>query len=182
MHFNDYLQYFETILNNTQNPQEPYNDSEFMEYTKLNWSRLNRWIKTGELLDETKKTIQNIQTKQRWVLISEPWCGDAAHAVPFIVMMANLNPNITLEIQLRDSGSEIEKYLTNGSKSIPLLIIRDLSGNDITKWGPRPIDCQADFSKLKAEGLEMADLKIALQKWYNNDKGVKIQQEIIALL
>ncbi len=64
MHFNDYLQYFETILNNTQNPQEPYNDSEFMEYTKLNWSRLNRWIKTGELLDETKKTIQNIQTKQ----------------------------------------------------------------------------------------------------------------------
>ncbi|HNJ59416.1 MAG TPA: thioredoxin family protein, partial [Chitinophagaceae bacterium] len=81
-----------------------------------------------------------------------------------------------------DSGSEIEKYLTNGSKSIPLLIIRDLSGNDITKWGPRPKDCQADFSKLKAEGLEMADLKIALQKWYNNDKGVKIQQEIIALL
>jgi glutaredoxin-related protein len=181
MNFTSYLQYFESILQNVDKPTEPYNDPEFMEYTKLNWSRLNRWVKTGELQETTLTALNNINTKQKWVLISEPWCGDAAHAVPFIVMMAKVNPNIELDIQLRDSGSEIDNYLTNGSKSIPLLIIRDENGKDITKWGPRPIDCQTEFSKQKAEGMEMKDLKVALQKWYNNDKGVKIQEEIIAL-
>jgi len=181
MNFNTYLKHFEAILNSST-PAEPYNDASFMEYTKLNWSRLNRWLKTGVLNQATIEKINSIKSQQKWIVISEPWCGDAAHIVPFITMMASLNSNIELEIQLRDSGSEIDNYLTNGSKSIPKLIIRDTNGKDCAVWGPRPLDCQIEFNKLKATGFTMDELKVALQKWYNNDKGVLIQQEIIALL
>lgn len=182
MNFSEYQQQFDLILNE-QNPQPPYNDEHYLEYTKLNASRQFRWLKKGVLSDDTKLTIQSIQEKQTWVLITEHWCGDAAHSVPFIYLMSELNPNITLRIQLRDSAeSEIEKYLTNGGKSIPKLIVRDIAGNDLHVWGPRPHACQVIFDELKQQNATFEDQKIALQKWYNEDKGVSVQQEICDLL
>lgn len=181
MDFKEYITHFEGIIAN-DSPAEPYNDPDFMEYAKLNWSRMNRWLKNGAVSDEASQKIKNITDKQKWVLITEPWCGDAAHSVPFIAKMAEQNPHIELEIQLRDSGSEIDSYLTNGGKSIPKLIIRDTAGNDLNVWGPRPSSCQDIYNKSKAEGLEMDDLKVTLQKWYNEDKGKVVQQEITSLI
>ncbi len=181
MNFKEYITHFEDVIT-TDSPKEPYNDPDFLDYAKLNWSRMNRWLKNGVIEDETTQKIKNVAGKQKWVLITEPWCGDAAHLVPFIEKMAELNPNIELEIQLRDNGSEIDNYLTNGGKSIPKLIIRDTEGKDLKVWGPRPVSCQDYFNQGKAEGLEHDDLKIALQKWYNEDKGKTVQKEIAALI
>jgi len=38
--------------------------------------------------------------------------------------MASLNPLITVVVQLRDSNSEIDSYLSHGKMSIPKLIER----------------------------------------------------------
>ena len=125
MTFSDYQKLFDAILAGETN-EKPYDDFHFVEYVKLNLSRQNRWVKKGEITEEIKLTVQSITEKQTWIVITEPWCGDAAHNVPFIVKLAQLNPNITLKLQLRDSKhSEIESYLTNGGKSIPKLIARD---------------------------------------------------------
>ncbi len=51
-------------------------------YAKLNWSRMNRWLKVGTLSDEIKETLSKVDTVQHWVVITEPWCGDAAHIAP----------------------------------------------------------------------------------------------------
>ncbi|MCE2682781.1 MAG: thioredoxin family protein, partial [Cryomorphaceae bacterium] len=125
MTFSDYSFIFNHILTGTIQ-HAPYDDPHFVEYTKLNHSRMHRWEKTGKLTEECISTIQSISTPMHWILITEPWCGDAAHSVPFLAKMAEENPLIHLEIQLRDSeGSEIESYLTNGGKSIPILIVRN---------------------------------------------------------
>ncbi|HRO76606.1 MAG TPA: thioredoxin family protein [Crocinitomicaceae bacterium] len=176
MNFKEYITYFESVLN-AETPIAPYDDASYLDYAKLNWSRMNRWLKNGKLHAETIEKLQNINEKQTWVLISEPWCGDAAHLVPFIALMSEQNPNITLEIQLRDSGSEIDNYLTNGGKSIPKLIIRNENGQDLHVWGPRPVACQAYFDELKEKEMSFEELKVELQKWYNADKGNAIQEE-----
>lgn len=180
MDFNTYIEHFESILH-ASTPTPPYDNAEHMEFTKLNWSRTSRWLKNGVLTEETLAKLSTIKN-QKWILIAEPWCGDAAHSVPFIALMAKANSTIELEIQLRDSGSEIDNYLTNGGKSIPKLIIRDQNGKDLAVWGPRPKDCQAEFNRLKETGMAYDDLKIELQKWYNTDKGATIQKEILALI
>jgi hypothetical protein len=180
MNWNQYLQYTEEILNG-EHHQEPYNDPHFLEYTKLNHSRMNRWLKHGTLNEELVSKIKNISTPQIWILITEPWCGDAAHNVPFIAMLSELNPLILLDIQLRDSDSEIDQYLTNGGKAIPKLIVRDELGNDIFVWGPRPKIAQELFLQLKEKGLELEQQKIELQQWYNHDKGQSLQLELLAL-
>ena len=178
MHFTDYQNYFTDILEGKVT-EAPYNDTHYLEYTKLNASRQNRWLKKGILLDETLSTIQSINSKQRWLLITEPWCGDASHCVPFIVKMAELNPLIDLEIQLRDGkDSEINSYLTNGGKSIPILVARDTNNQDLFVWGPRPIECQKIFTALKDSDATFEEQKIVLQQWYNENHGVDIQKEI----
>ena len=182
MTFSEYQKLFDTILAE-KTIEKPYDNPHFLEYVKLNNSRQKRWLKKGEIAEEIKLTVQSITKKQTWIVITEPWCGDAAHNVPFIAKLAELNPNITLKIQLRDSeNSEIESYLTNGGRSIPKLIARNESGADIFTWGPRPAESQFIFDQLKAENATFKTQKIALQEWYNKNAGCAIQEEILAIL
>ena len=115
-------------------------------------------------------------------MITEPWCGDASHIVPFIQMMAELNPLIHVDYELRDAEpNRINEYLTNGSKAIPKLIIRNGEGKDLATWGPRPAECQVLYKELHESKAPFEEVKIALQNWYNEHNGVEIQQEITAL-
>jgi hypothetical protein len=178
MDFNTYSELFKEILDGN-NTTAPYDDAHFVEYVKLNASRQHRWIKTGVLSQELTNTIEKIKDEQHWVLITEPWCGDASHSVPFIAKMAELNPNIKLEIQLRDSdNSEINNYLTNSGKAIPILVVRNSKNEDLFVWGPRPAPCQQIFLEMKKKDLTLEEQKVVLQNWYNNDKGVSIQVEL----
>jgi hypothetical protein len=178
MNFADYQALFTQILDG-KITSKPYDDPHYLEYVKLNSSRQNRWIKTGDLDEETRSTVQSISKTQHWILITEPWCGDASHIVPFIIKMTELNPLIDLSIQLRDSeGSEIDKYLTNGGKSIPMLIVRDENHQDLFYWGPRPHQCQELYLKMKAENAPFDEVKVTLQQWYNENKGKDIQKEL----
>jgi hypothetical protein len=182
MTYTEYTAIFDQILSGTIQ-HAPYDDPHFVEYTKLNHSRMHRWEKTGLLSEDCKSTIQSIDEPMQWILITEPWCGDAAHGVPFIAKMAAENPLIHLEIQLRDSEeSEISSYLTNGGKSIPMLIVRNSMNEDLFVWGPRPEKCGELHHSLKAQEVTFEELKTALQQWYNTDKGVSIQEEIVAQL
>lgn len=182
MNFQEYLYQFEQILKNT-NPSEPYNDSDYLDYTKLNFSRTKRWLKTGRLNQEAITAVKAISTAQTWIIITEPWCGDAAHSVPFIEMLARENPLIKTVYELRDSEPfRINDYLTNGGKSIPKLIVKDETRNDLWSWGPRPEECQAFFQKFVDDKADMDKMKEALQIWYNEDKGKGIQQELTQLI
>lgn len=139
MNFNQYLNYFQEVIDNT-NPQAPYDDNAYLDYTKLNWSRVQRWLKTGVLNTTIINKIKSISTPQNWLVITEPWCGDAAHIVPFIELMSKQNNLINVTYELRDMPPHsIEKYLTNGkSKSIPILVIRNENNEDLNVWVEAP--------------------------------------------
>ena len=144
---------------------------------------MNRWLKRFEPQDAMKSLIASITEPQHWIVITEPWCGDAAHSVPQLYQMVRNNPNIDFEIQLRDSEPFlIEDYLTDGSKSIPKLIIRNDVGHDKVIWGPRPEPLQRIYMQMKDEERPFEEIKEALQKWYNEDKGEILQRELLAQL
>lgn len=182
MNYQAYLKLFDAILS-SESPQAPYNKPAYINYVKLNQSRMARWTKTMELQPDLVDTLNDIEEPQHWIIITEPWCGDAAHSLPFLIAIAEKSPKITYEIQLRDSEPFlINDYLTNGGKSIPKLISRDLDGNDLFTWGPRPIASQDIFNKMKSEGAVYDEITLKLQAWYNADKGQAIQQELLDLV
>lgn len=182
MNFKEYLDYFEQIILHPE--QYPvYQDENYYKYAKLNWSRTNRWLSKFEPSDETKALISAIKEPQTWIIITEPWCGDAAHSVPQLYNIVENHPYIKVDIQLRDEEPFlINQYLTNGGKSIPKLIIRNANNEDVAIWGPRPEKLQEEFVSLKEKGMDMNEIKEVVQKWYNEDKGVEIQNDIKSLL
>jgi hypothetical protein len=178
----EYLNRFDTILKQT-NPTAPYDNPDYFNYLKLNESRQKRWLKKNTLNNEIKTKLLSIKEEQNWIIITEPWCGDAAHSIPFLKMMADINPLITLKFVWRDEPPFlIEEYLTNGGKSVPKLIVRNSNNKDLFTWGPRPKECQNLYLQLKEEKADFERMKIELQQWYNKDKGNTIQQEILDIL
>ena len=182
MTFQEYLDYFEQILASPED-FDPYGNTDYFNYAKLNWSRMNRWLKRFEPNEAVKNLIGGITESQHWIVITEPWCGDAAHSVPQLYQIVKNNPNIDFEIQLRDQEPFlIEDYLTNGGKSIPKLVIRNEVGHDKVIWGPRPQPLQDIYLQMKAEEKPFEEIKEVIQKWYNDDKGEELQRELLAEL
>ncbi len=181
MNWNEYVEYTHQLLTSDP-PPPPYDNPDYHHYTKMNETRMKRWVKTNPVTAETAAVVKAISQPQKWVVITEPWCGDAAHIVPILYLMSSLSDKISFELQLRDSGSEIDRYLTNGSKSIPILIVRDEEGKDLFHWGPRPKEGQEMYLDLAAKKADFEVVKNAIQTYYNADKSLSTQKEIVALL
>lgn len=179
MKFTEYHNLFDTLL--AEPRTDVYADDNYKTYTELNQKRQERWLKKGKLTEDTIETLSKITTIQKWTVISEPWCGDASHIVPFLHLMAEQSDKIELEIVLRDQPPFlIDKYLTNGGKAIPILIIQKEDTELV--WGPRPAEAQNLVQQFKKDNVPIDEQKITLQKWYNSNKGIDIQQEIVDLL
>lgn len=178
MNYTQYKQLFEKILYGPC-PIPPYDNARYLNYTKLNRSRMNRWDRQLMPDENLVSYLKQTAWPQHWIIITEPWCGDAAHIVPFLIRMTELNNLISYDIQLRDSEPFlIESYLTGGTKSIPKLIVKHKNGNDIFNWGPRPKGAQQLMEKMKADKADSEAVKIALQNWYNQNKGISLCEEL----
>lgn len=154
---------------------------DMIEYTKLNAQRMSRIYKTTEVKNEFKEVLAE---KQHWVLIAEPWCGDAANTVPVIAKIAESSDKVNLHILLRDENNEVmNEYLTNGARSIPILIILNEKYEEKYKWGPRPAKLQSIVLDIKKTGdFDIEELKKNVQLWYLNDKSQSTQEEIFNLV
>ena len=101
MKFSEYLELFKLPATESE-LNDPHSHAHF---TKLNDARVHRWLNHGVLSDQIKQVMLQIQAPQKWVLITETWCGDAAHLAPFIYLISQLSSFVTLEIQIRDTDS-----------------------------------------------------------------------------
>ena len=171
------------------------NHSEAMlHYTKMSLARMNRLDKKLSIIPEVQATISQLTTPMTWLSITEGWCGDAGQILPAIEKMAALNPNIEHLVILRDEHLPLmDAFLTNGSRSIPKIIVAKKPDYEVVcTWGPRPSEAQALFLKNKNEAEKEADptqkkqlkelASIELQKWYATDKTLSSQLEFSAAL
>ena len=156
---------------------------ERLKIIKLNQHRSCRIDKHYIVANEVREEVDKIFEPQIWMVITENWCGDSAQCVPYIAKIASLNNNIDFSIILRDSHPEVmDLYLTNGTRSIPKLIVFDKDGNEKFSWGPRPKEAQKLFNQWKAEGIAKPELYEKLHLWYSKDKGKNIENEILQLV
>jgi thiol-disulfide isomerase/thioredoxin len=158
---------------------------DMVNYTKLNDQRMKRWDKTVKVSDKIKEELANLDTKQTWMVITESWCGDAAHVVPVFNKVAELNPNINFRVVLRDENDALmNQFLTNGGKAIPKLILIDEASNSvINSYGPRPSEATQLVLDFKAKhGAITTEFKEELQRWYNKDKGQNVISDLMNLL
>ena len=157
---------------------------EHLNFSKLNDTRMDRLDKTLKISDETQNSLDNLNKGFTFLVIAEGWCGDAAQILPIINKVAEASDKIDFKIVLRDENEDLmNQYLTNGSKSIPKVLILDQENNVLDSWGPRPSVASKMVLDYKAQNGSLdADFKKNLQIWYNKDKGNNTQEELLSLL
>ncbi len=168
-----------------ENKSTGVNQSEALyNYSFLNDRRMKRLDKTSKLTEDTLTKIKKDVEPQTWIVLTEGWCGDAAHNIPVLNKMAEENPNIDLQLVLRDENLDLmDGFLTNGGRSIPKLIAVNQNKEVLFTWGPRPSIATKFIADYKKEhGVVDADAKKDLQVWYNKNKGTNVQEDILSLL
>lgn len=158
---------------------------DLLHYSELNEARMNRLGKTIKISTEYIQELNQLQGKYIWLVLSEGWCGDAAQILPVIHKMAESSNKVDLKIVFRDENVDLMNlFLTNGTKSIPKLIVLDKNTLRVLgDFGPRPISAKKLILDYKAlHGIVDETAKTNLQLWYLHDKGLSTQKEIMDLM
>ena len=154
---------------------------DYIHYTKLSSYRMRRLDKTLKFSDEDISLFNDIDRELILFTITEGWCGDASQIVPVIEKITANNENISTRYILRDDNPELmDLFLTNGGRSIPIIIVIDKKiGEYLTHWGPRPSFMQNWVMSRKKDpnASPYIEFIVEAQKWYNDDKGKSIVTE-----
>ncbi len=157
-----------------------------IEISRLNDHRMDKWDKHIQLREDILAELKRIQGPYTWLIITEGWCGDSAQTLPVIARMAAFSGKIDLRLVLRDQMLWLmDQYLTNGSRSIPLLICLDADGKEVFHWGSRPEAIQREFTEWKESGdpaLTPEKRKEKLHLRYAQDRGNALQDDFLSLL
>ncbi len=182
--YKDYRNFVKELVENNSTTGNDKSEA-MINYTMLNDRRMKRWDKTVKISQEIQDRIAEFNEKITWLVLTESWCGDAAHLMPVMNKIAELNNNIDFRVVLRDENDMLmNQFLTNGSKSIPKLIMIDnASGEVINSYGPRPDKATNMVNDYKKEhGVLTPEFKEDLQRWYNKDKGQSTLKDLTAIL
>lgn len=180
--YQEYRDEINVVISKGPTEKMQYSDS-YAEYCNLSVGRMDRVEKTIQLQQNVIEEIKN-HKKGTWMVITEGWCGDASQSVPIIDALSKVNANINLRVVLRDRHDELmENFLTNGGKSIPIVVFLDDKDEVLGHWGPRPDTAQAKVEAYKAldddKKPPYAELSKEIQKYYNQNKGEDVQLEFV---
>ncbi|MEH6534919.1 MAG: thioredoxin family protein [Psychroserpens sp.] len=156
-----------------------------INYTMLNDRRMKRWDKTVKISEEVIEKVSHFNGNVTWLVITESWCGDAAHVIPVLNKLAEFSENIELKLVFRDENETLmDQFLTNGGRAIAKLIMIDNTTNEVVNtFGPRPSEATKLVNDYKAEhGKLTPEFKEDLQVWYNKNKGQNIIENVMTLL
>jgi thiol-disulfide isomerase/thioredoxin len=182
--YNEYKDLVLQLINEGKSTGDNQNENLY-NFTKLNNQRMKRLDKQTKLSEDALGKTKRIQKDFTWLVLTESWCGDASQTLPVINKFAEANEKINLKVVLRDENEDLmNQFLTNGSKSIPKLIVLDNSSNEVVgSWGPRSEMAAKMVTDYKNKNGKIDDqFKIDLQNWYNSDKGANIEKELLDLI
>jgi hypothetical protein len=72
----------------------------------------------------------------------------------------------------------MDRYLTNGARSIPIVIALDREFRELGAWGPRPRELQAWVTANK-DTMPKDERYKAVRRWYARDKGESTIREVM---
>lgn len=126
--------------------------------------------------------INAIRCRRHLLILVEDWCGDAVNVVPPIVRLAERAERLDVRLLGRDANPDImNAHLTNGSHSIPVVIVLDEQLVECGWWGPRPTELQRWVIDV---GLAMpsAERYRHIRAWYARDHAGTTLDEVVALI
>lgn len=181
--FEEYLQLTKDILDGKIPRAGIYLNDNTFRYTRSNLERMLKVLDNILLNQKLYNLLSDLEERWLWLVISEPWCGDASWGTPALCMIGAASDKIDFRILLRDTHTEIMKnYQTEGSDSIPKLIcLRKKDLKELGTWGPRPKELQEIVTSYKQQkDFDYKESVRQLHAWFEADMTKSTQEEMIA--
>ena len=116
---------------------------------------------------------------RRLLILAEDWCGDASSTVPLVAKLVDHVAGLELRVLRRDENPDVmDRYLTNGSRSIPVVIALDQDYRELGHWGPRPRELQA-WVMANRGAVPKGELYPKVRQWYARDQGESTLREVL---
>ena len=155
--------------------------TQFVQDAKANAELWREFTERAPLDDVSEARIRESGGPWRLLVLADDWCGDAVNLLPVIDRLVAAAGNVELRIVPRDAYPEIrDRHLTNGSRSIPVVILLDRDGAPLGWWGPRPTRLQA-LCEGTLRHLPGKERYRELRKWYARDRGASTARELADL-
>jgi hypothetical protein len=130
--------------------------------------------------DDLLRRAEEIDSSWHLLVLSDDWCGDGANSVPYLAKLAEAIPSLGLRILPRDENPDLmDSHLTEGTRSIPVVMILDEDFREVAWWGPRPAPLQALFLQ-KIRTLPKEERYPRLRAWYARDRGRTTLEEVFS--
>lgn len=124
--------------------------------------------------------VRPFSERRHLLVIAEDWCGDASNTIPVLARLCDLSGHIDLRVLRRDEHPELmSHYLTNGARSIPIVIVLDESFQEVGHWGPRPAVLQEWVMTNRA--MPKGERYPRVRRWYARDKGETMLREVLGI-
>ena len=128
----------------------------------------------------------NLPDDLKILIITEPWCGDSTAILPVLQKLFE-KTNVEVRILRRDDNPDlIDKFLTNGGRAIPIVIILDRDGNYLGHCGPRPSEARQIFDAhreaIKNGEMEKSEVIRKIRTFYSKDHGAAILNSFLQML
>jgi hypothetical protein len=115
----------------------------------------------------------------RLLVLNADWCMDSANTVPLLARLSEAVPGVELRLLERDRHLELmDRYLTEGSRSIPIAILLDREFRQLGRWGPRPAPLQT-WVKANRKTIPRDGIIRGERRWYAMDKGETTLREVL---
>ncbi len=158
----------------------PY--EEFLQSAEKNESLWRGVYKTAQIPEWAHQLACERGPGVRLLAIVEDWCGDASSTIPILARLGDEADCLEMRVIRRDEHPEVmDRYLTNGSRSIPIVIALDQDFGELGHWGPRPAEIQ-EWVLDNKEKLSSKEGYPTVRRWYAKDRGVTTLKEVLGLL
>ena len=120
------------------------------------------------------------------VVLTKPPCGDSTAVIPVIQKLFTDQP-VEIRFLERDEHLDLmDQFLTNGTRSIPIMIVLDERGEYLFHFGPRPKEAQEIYeqyrSDIEAGKIEKPEVTKKIRPFYAKNRGKAILDEFLVKL
>lgn len=152
-------------------------------HIRNNLEMMNRFDRSYVLSGEICSLMEAAKSMV-WLVLTEPWCGDAAYHIPLMALLEKAYPEkLVLRMLSRDAHPDLmDTHLTNGGRSIPKLICLDPQLSELGSWGPRPTVLHQMVGDWKIAGMPMRELISRVHDWYVLDDTRSVQAELSGMI
>ena len=156
-------------------------DEKQLEYITNNLHTIETVLKTYEPSIAIKSITKTIQPIEVYILM-ENWCGSSAGNIPYVIKIMNTIPDIKIHIVPRDENNDfMNQYLSEGKKSIPIVIGFDVNGIELFKWGSST-EAQTKYVKtVQEQNIPFTNFISTMKKWFLEFNEEAIETDFISI-